>query len=162
MSPLGFGLGSSRAFGVGRKKIIVGFTYTGLALNNADGIRGAANGTSINASNAGAQSNIGGTATFNVGIPYTTLRVIYGNMANGQLGNKDSGAVLSINGSNVTSTGVYGTDGYNGIYVKYYDASNGVLNSIGIGPGISGSHETIIAAIIINGTKLIATGPTWA
>lgn len=139
-----------------------GYTYTGLALNNADGVRGAANGTSINVSNAGAQPNVGGTATFSPGIPYTTLRVIYGNMANGALGNKDSGATLSVNGSNVTSTGVYGADGYNSSYHKYYDASNGTLSSIGIGAGVSGSHETGIYAIIVNGVKITATGPTWS
>jgi len=137
-------------------------TYTGFALNNADGVRGAANGTSINASNAGSQSNVGGTATFSSGIPYTTLRVIYGNMANGALGNKDSGATLSVNGSNVTSTGTYGTDGYSSSYTKYYDASNGTLNSIGISAGVGGSHETYIGAIIINGVKITATGPTWS
>jgi hypothetical protein len=168
MSPLLSRLGLGRSgFGFSKKSgdtslSLPAYTYTGLALNNLDGVRGAANGTSINASNSGAQSNVGGTATFSSGIPYTTLRVIYGNMANGQLGNKDSGATLAINGSNVTSTGVYGNDGYNASYVKYYDASNGTLNSIGIGAGVGGSHETVIAAIIINGTKLNATGPTWS
>jgi hypothetical protein len=163
MAPLLSRLGSSN-FGFGKKKSggASGYTYTGLALNNSNGIQGAANGTSINASNAGAQSNIGGTATFSSGIPYTTLRVIYGNMANGALGDKNSGATLAINGSNVTSTGVYGNDGYNASYVKYYDASNGTLNSIGIGAGVGGSHETVIAAIIVNGVKITATGPTWS
>ena len=166
MAPLLSRLGDS-SFGFGKKKggggaVASGYTYTGLALNNSNGIQGAANGTSINASNSGAQSNVGGTATFSSGIPYTTLRVIYGNMANGALGDKNSGATLAINGSNVTSTGVYGNDGYSASYVKYYDASNGTLNSIGIGAGVSGSHETVIAAIIVNGVKITATGPTWS
>ena len=136
--------------------------YTGYALNNLDGVRGAANGTSINASNSGSQANVGGTATFTTGIPFTTLRVIYGNMANGSLGNPAGGAVLSINGSAIGATGTYGTDGYSSSYTKYYDTSSGTLNSIGISAGVGGSHETVISAIIINGTKLTATGPTWS
>lgn len=138
------------------------YTYTGLALNKNNGLGGAANGTSIIASNGSAKPNDGGTATFDVGIPYTTLRVIYGNMSNSGLGNKDTGAVLSINGSPVVATGTYGSDGYSSSYNKYYDATNGTLNSIGIGPGVAGSHETAIYAIIIDGVKLTATGPTWS
>jgi hypothetical protein len=137
------------------------YSYTGLALNNSDGVRGAANGTPISASNGISQANVGGTATFPIGIPYSTLRVIYGDMANGNLGNKDGGAVLSINGSNVTSTATIGTDGYNAAYSKYYDASNGILNSIGISAGVSGSHQAFIFAIIVDGIKITATGPTW-
>jgi hypothetical protein len=137
-------------------------SYTGYELNNADGVRGAANGTSINASNSGSRSNTGGTATFTTGVPFTTLRVIYGNMANGALGNPSSGAQLYINGGAVGATGTYGSDGYSGSYHKYYDTSNGTLNSIGISAGASGSHESVINAIIINGSKLNATGPTWS
>tara|TARA_R110001606_G_scaffold47644_3_gene121392 strand:- start:62 stop:574 length:513 start_codon:yes stop_codon:yes gene_type:complete len=136
--------------------------YTGYALNKTDNTKGAANGSSISASTSGSQGNVGGTATFTTGIPFTTLRVIYGNMANGQLGNPSSGAVLSINGNSVSAAGTYGTDGYNSSYAKYYDTSSGTLNSIGISAGVSGSHEAYIFAIIINGTKLNATGPTYA
>ena len=136
--------------------------YTGYALNNINGVNGAANGTSINASNSGSQGNVGGTATFTTGIPFTTLRVIYGNMANGSLGNPAGGAVLSINGSAIGATGTYGTDGYSSSYHKYYDTSSGTLSSIGISAGVGGSHEAYIFAIIINGTKLTATGPTWS
>ena len=139
------------------------YVYTGYALNRsaANGGGGAADGGTVQAGNAGSQSNVGGTATFTTGIPYTTLRVVYGNMANGQLGNPASGAVLSINGSNVSATGTYGLNGYPSNYIKYYDASNGTLNSIGISAGVGGSHESHIAAIIIDGNKLLATGPEY-
>ena len=136
--------------------------YTGYALNKTDNTRGAANGSSISNSTSGGQGNVGGTATFTTGIPFTTLRVLYGNMANGQLGNTSSGGTLSINGSSVSAAGTYGNDGYNSSYHKYYDASNGTLNSIGISDDVSGSYETQINAIIIDGTKLNATGPTYA
>lgn len=138
-------------------------TYTGYALNRsaANGGGGAADGGTVQAGNAGAQPNVGGTATFTTGIPYTSLRVIYGNMANGQLGNAASGAVLSINGSAVSANGTYGLNGYSTTYIKYYDASNGTLNSIGISAGVGGSHESHIAAIIIDGSKLLATGPEY-
>jgi len=137
--------------------------YTGYALNRsaANGGGGAADGGTVQSGNAGSQSNVGGTATFSTGISYTTLRVIYGNMANGQLGNSASGAVLSINGSSVTAAGTYGQNGYPSNYIKYYDASNGTLNSVGISAGVSGSHESHIVAIIIDGSKLLATGPEY-
>ena len=154
------GSGGGLGFLAGRGRLM--YMYTGYALNNADGIRGAANGTSFNASNAGSLPNTGGTATFTVGVPFTTLRVIYGNMANGSLGNPANGAVLYINGSSVSANGTYGSDGYNASYHKYYDTSNGTLNSIGINAGVGGSHETGIYAIIIDGTKLNASGPTWS
>lgn len=139
------------------------YTYTGLALNRTSG-GGAADGGAVDGTipSNHAQPNVGGTATFTTGIPYTTLRVVYGNMANGQLGNPASGAVLSINGSNVSATGTYGLNGYTTTYNKYYDASNGTLNSIGISAGVGGSHESILIAIIIDGVKLDATGPTWS
>ena len=138
-------------------------TYTGYALNRsaANGGGGAADGGTVQNGNAGSQSNVGGTATFTEGIPYTSLRVVYGNMANGQLGNPASGAVLYINGSGVSASGTYGLNGYPSNYIKYYDASNGTLNSIGISAGVGGSHESHIAAIIIDGSKLLATGPEY-
>ena len=141
----------------------VAYPYTGYALNRsaANGGGGAADGGTVAHGQVGSQPNVGGTATFTTGIPYTTLRVIYGNMANGQLGNPASGAVLTINGSNVSATGTYGQDGYPSAYIKYYDASNGTLNSIGISAGVGGSHESGISAIIIDGTKLLATGPEY-
>ena len=156
---LGMGGGIARARGA----TVVSYTYTGLALNRSagNGGGGAADGGTVQSGNAGAQSNVGGTATFGTGIPYTTLRVVYGNMANGSLGNSSSGAVLSINGSNVSATGTYGLNGYPSNYIKYYDASNGTLNSIGISAGVSGSHESHIAAIIVDGSKILATGPEY-
>ena len=156
---LGMGGGIARARGA----TVVSYTYTGLALNRSagNGGGGAADGGTVQSGNAGAQPNVGGTATFTTGIPYTTLRVVYGNMANGSLGNSASGAVLSINGSNVSATGTYGLNGYPSNYIKYYDASNGTLNSIGISAGVGGSHETHIAAIIVDGSKILATGPEY-
>ena len=141
----------------------IGYVYTGYALNRSagNGGGGAADGGTVQSGNAGSQSNVGGTATFTEGIPYTTLRVVYGNMANGALGNSSSGAVLSINGSNVSATGTYNQNSYNPSYIKYYDASNGTLNSIGISAGVGGSHESHIAAIIVDGNKLLATGPEY-
>ena len=142
-----------------------GYEYTGYALNRsaANGGGGAADGGTVQSGNAGSQPNppSTATATFTTGIPYTTLRVIYGNMANGALGNSSSGATLYINGSGVSATGTYGSNGYPSAYIKYYDASNGTLNSIGISAGVSGSHESHIAAIIIDGNKLLATGPEY-
>lgn len=138
-----------------------GYTYTGYALNNSGG-GGAADGGSITAAGGNnGQGNVGGTATFNVGIPYTTLRVLYGNMANGQLGNSGSGATLYINGSGVSAAGTYNQNGYNPSYIKYYDASNGTLSSIGISAAVSGSHDSAIYAIIVDGSKLLATGPEY-
>jgi hypothetical protein len=136
--------------------------YTGYALNKTNNTRGAANGSSISASTSGSEGNVGGTATFTTGVPFTTLRVIYGNMSNFSLGNPAGGAVLYINWSAVGATGTYGTDGYSSSYTKYYDTSSSTLNSIGISAGVGGSHEAYIWAIIINGTKLNATGPTYA
>ena len=137
------------------------YTYTGYALNNSAGGGAADGGSYAQAGGNNGQGDVGGTATFNVGIPYTTLRVLYGNMANGQLGNSASGAVLSINGSNVSATGTYNQDGYNPSYVKYYDASNGTLSSIGIQAAVSGSFGSAIYAIIIDSSKLLATGPEY-
>ena len=137
------------------------YTYTGYALNNSSGGGAADGGSYAQAGGNNGQGDVGGTATFNVGIPYTTLRVLYGNMANGQLGNSASGAVLSINGSNVSATGTYNQDGYNPSYVKYYDASNGTLSSIGIQAAVSGSFGSAIYAIIIDSSKLLATGPEY-
>ena len=157
MSPIMQVIASAGPFGA------EAYVYTGYALNRSagNGGGGAADGGTVQSGNAGAQSNVGGTATFGTGIPYTTLRVIYGNMANGALGNPSSGATLSINGSAVSATGTYNQNGYNPSYIKYYDASNGTLNSIGIGAGVSGSHETHIAAIIVDGSKILATGPEY-
>ena len=157
MSPIMQVIASAGPFGA------EAYVYTGYALNRSagNGGGGAADGGTVQSGNAGAQSNVGGTATFGTGIPYTTLRVVYGNMANGSLGNSASGATLSINGSNVSATGTYGLNGYPSNYIKYYDASNGTLNSIGISAGVGGSHESHIAAIIIDGNKLLATGPEY-
>ena len=158
---LGMGGGIARARGA----TVASYTYTGLALNRSagNGGGGAADGGTVQSGNAGSQSNppSTATATFTEGIPYTTLRVVYGNMANGSLGNSASGATLSINGSNVSATGTYGLNGYPSNYIKYYDASNGTLNSIGISAGVGGSHETHIAAIIVDGSKILATGPEY-
>jgi hypothetical protein len=164
MAPIftGLKLGFGRSAEVAGPVLPVLPVYTGYALNKTDNTKGAANGSSISGSTSGSEGNVGGTATFTTGIPFTTLRVIYGNMANGSLGNPASGAVLSINGSTVSATGTYGTDGYSSSYQKYYDTSSGTLSSIGISVGVSGSHEAYIFAIIINGTKLNATGPTYA
>ena len=141
------------------------YVYTGYALNRSSGNGGggAADGGTVQSGNAGSQSNppSTATATFTTGIPYTTLTVVYGNMANGQLGNSNSGATLYINGSGVSAAGTYNQNGYNPSYIKYYTASNGTLNSIGISAGASGSHESHIAAIIIDGNKLLATGPEY-
>ena len=137
------------------------YTYTGYKLNNSSGGGAADGGSYAQAGGNNGQGDVGGTATFNVGIPYTTLRVLYGNMANGQLGNSASGAVLSINGSNVSATGTYNQDGYNPSYIKYYDASNGTLSSIGIQAAVSGSFGSAIYAIIIDSSKLLATGPEY-
>mgnify|MGYP001180442953 FL=1 len=158
---LGMGGGIARARGA----TVVSYTYTGYALNRSagNGGGGAADGGTVQSGNAGSQSNppSTATATFTTGIPYTTLRVVYGNMANGALGNPSSGATLYINGSGVSAAGTYSSNGYNASYIKYYDASNGTLNSIGISAGVSGSHESHIAAIIIDGNKLLATGPEY-
>ena len=156
---LGMGGGIARARGSAGPD----YTYTGYALNRSagNGGGGAADGGTVQSGNAGAQPNVGGTATFSTGIAYSTLRVVYGNMANGQLGNSASGAVLSINGSNVTAAGTYSSNGYSATYIKYYDASNGTLNSIGISAGVGGSHESHIAAIIVDGSKIWASGPEY-
>ena len=158
---LGMGGGIARARGATGAS----YTYTGYALNRSagNGGGGAADGGTVQSGNAGSQSNppSTATATFGTGIAYTTLRVVYGNMANGQLGNSASGATLYINGSGVTAAGTYSSNGYNASYIKYYDASNGTLNSIGISAGVSGSHESHIAAIILDGSKLLATGPEY-
>jgi hypothetical protein len=137
-------------------------TYTGHPLNNADG-NGCADGGTIDLDyNTGkSQPNTAGTATFSSGIPYSTLQVIFGDAANGQLGTV-SGAQLSINGSTVTAQGMISSNGYNGSYHMSYTASNGTLNSIGISGGQIGSHQAYIFAIIIDGSMLNATGPTWS
>ena len=72
---LGMGGGIARARGA----TVVSYTYTGYALNRSagNGGGGAADGGTVQSGNAGAQSNVGGTATFSTGIPYSTLRVGY-------------------------------------------------------------------------------------
>ena len=137
------------------------YTYTGYALNNSSGGGAADGGSYAQAGGNNGQGDVGGTATFNTGIPYTNLRVLYGNMANGQLGNDSSGAILYVNGSAVSANGTYGSDGYNSSYIKRYDATNGTLNSIGIQAAVSGSFGSAIYAIIIDGSKLLATGPEY-
>lgn len=137
-------------------------TYTGHPLNNADG-NGCADGGTIDLDyNTGrSQPNTAGTATFTSGVAYTSLQVIFGDARNGQLGTV-SGAQLSINGSTVTAQGMISSNGYNGSYHMSYTASNGTLNSIGIDAGQGGSHQSYIFAIIIDGSMLNATGPTWS
>jgi len=159
MSPLGFGIGKGLGF---FRKFRLGFTYSGFNISLAvDGIVG----NSTNPPNSSAEQttmrndhNAGGTATFSPGIPYNRLDVVYGNMANGQLGNPNSGAVLSINGTTVTANGPYGSAPYNSVYHKIYVTTTpGTLNSIGISPGVSGSHESGIYEIYIDNVPLTAT-----
>ena len=101
--------------------------------------------------------NPGGTLNFSAPIPYNTLEIHYGNMANGQLGNPASGAVLSVNGTNVTAQTV-GSSPYNSSYTKIYSTSTpGTLSSLSISAGISGSHESRLHKVIINGSPLYAT-----
>jgi hypothetical protein len=162
MSPLAFGLGSSRAFGIGRKKVSIGFRYSGfnisLAVNGVFGDSTNPPNTSAEQTQMRNDHNAGGTATFSPGVPYSTLEIIYGNMSNGSLGNPAGGAVLSINGSAISATGTYGTSPYNATYHKrYFTSTPGTLNSIGISNGVSGSHESGIYEILIDGTVLTAT-----
>jgi hypothetical protein len=97
------------------------------------------------------------TVTFNTPIPYNTLTVVYGNMANGQLGNPASGAVLSVNGSTVTATGTYGVSPYTTTYTKQYTTSTpGTLTSLGISAAVSGSHQTGIFEVFVNGSLLVS------
>lgn len=127
------------------------YTYTGAStyLNQAlDGIFG--NGTATDAAY---------TATFTTPIPYNTLSVVYGNMANGQLGNPASGAVLSINGSTVSATGTYGVSPYSSSYTKIYTTNTpGTLSTIGMSAGVGGSHQTGIYEIYINGSLVDRLG----
>lgn len=138
-------------------------TYTGHPLNNVNGNGCADGGTRALDYNTGrSQPNTAGTATFSSGIAYSTLQVIFGDAANGQLGSV-SGAQLSINGSVVTAQAMSNGDGgYSTSYHMIYSASNGTLNSIGISAGVGGSHQAYIFAIIIDGKMLNATGPTWS
>ena len=103
-------------------------------------------------------TNLAGTVTFATGISYNNLLVVYGNMANGSLGNPASGATLSVNGSNVTATGTYGLNGYSSSYTKYYETNTpGTLNSVGITAGVGGSHESGIYEIYVNNSPLLAS-----
>jgi hypothetical protein len=120
-------------------------TYTGMNLGNA---------TNTVCGDANNGYNGTGTATFTPGIAYNSLTVYYGNMANGNLGNPASGATLYINGSPVGATGTTSACGYNPSYTKYYTTNTpGTLNSIGVSPPQSGSHDSNIFEIIINGSN---------
>ena len=120
-------------------------TYTGMNLGNA---------TNTVCGDANIGYNGTGTATFTPGIAYNSLTVYYGNMANGNLGNPASGATLYINGSPVGATGTTSACGYNPSYTKYYTTNTpGTLNSIGVSPPQSGSHDSNIFEIIINGSN---------
>ena len=137
------------------------YTYTGYALNNSSGGGAADGGSYAQAGGNNGQGDVGGTATFNVGIPYTTLRVLYGNMANGQLGNSASGAVLSINGSNVSATGTYNQDGYNPVTLSIMMLLMELWAQLEFKQAVSGSFGSAIYAIIIDSSKLLATGPEY-
>ena len=120
-------------------------TYTGMNLGNA---------TNTVCGDANIGYNGTGTATFTPGIAYNSLTVYYGNMANGNLGNPASGTTLYINGSPVGATGTTSACGYNSNYTKYYTTNTpGTLNSIGVSPPQSGSHDSNIFEIIINGSN---------
>jgi hypothetical protein len=120
-------------------------TYTGYNLGNA---------TNTNCGDANAGYNGTGTATFTPGIAYNSLTVYYGNMPNGSLGNPSTGAVLYINGSGVGANGVTGDCGYNSNYIKYFTTNTpGTLNSIGVSAPVSGSFDSGIYEIIINGSN---------
>jgi hypothetical protein len=120
-------------------------TYTGYNLGNATN-------TICGDSNVGYNGT--GTATFTPGIAYNSLTVYYGNMPNGSLGNPSTGAVLYINGSGVGANGVTGDCGYSSNYIKYYTTNTpGTLNSIGVSAPVSGSFDSGIYEIIINGSN---------
>jgi len=100
------------------------------------------------------------TATFTAPIAYNSLLIVYGNMANGALGNPATGAVLSVNGSAVTATGTYGLNGYSSAYNKYYQTNTpGTLTSLGMSAGVGGSHESGIFEVYVNGSLLVRITP---
>ena len=123
----------------------VPLTYTGYNLGNA---------TNTNCGDSNIGYNGTGTATFTPGIAYNSLTVYYGNMANGSLGNPASGATLVINGSGVGANGTTSDCGYPSAYTKFYTTNTpGTLNSIGVSAPVSGSHDSAIYEIIINGSN---------
>lgn len=109
----------------------------------------------------GTVSNTAATFTFDPSVTYkNSIRVIYGNMKNGALGDPTQGAILYINGVAVTTgRGVWTTAPYDtsGRYTKFwlYEGS-GVLESIGIDAGLCCSHESFIGEVIIDGEYLQA------
>jgi hypothetical protein len=105
--------------------------------------------------------NVAYTATFTTPIPYNSLSVVYGNMANSSLGNPASGAVLSVNGSTVSATSTYGVSPYTTTYHKIYTTNTpGTLTSLGMSAGVGGSHESGIYEVYVNGSLLISYGPS--
>lgn len=97
------------------------------------------------------------TSSFSPAVPFKTLKVIYGNMANGAFGNPSSGATLSINGDSVQALGSYGQDSYSASYTKVFERDDGMLESIGISKHESGSHQSGIFQILIDGEEFGCT-----
>lgn len=78
-------------------------------------------------------------------IPYATLEIKYGNSNN----NNANGAQLVINGTQVDTIPYAGS-----AVPRIYQTTNGTLTSCGVNGGVSGSYESYIAYIKINGVIL--------
>ena len=100
-------------------------------------------------------SPAGGTATFTNPIPYNTLEIMYGNMANGSFGVITSGATLSVNGSTVAATSLAPSPPFDQRFAKsYFTNTPGTLTSVGISADVSGSYQSQLLAILVNGVVL--------
>jgi hypothetical protein len=86
---------------------------------------------------------------------YSSIVVIYGNIANGNLGDWSGlHSTLYINGVGVAATSSVAPPFSQTYSVNYTSTIPGVLQSIGVSPGVTYQYESNICQILLDGQPL--------